>query len=194
MHISGFIPTNIQPGVNDISAQCKEKGVEYELGVENFKVNTTRPIGSQKITIGLWIMPNGIKYKTFIPELSGYVFISVVAVLVLFRVIPTGIWSVLLLFVPVLLIGIKIYYDKQIFSFVDSIIPESLKLVPELATKEHINWINNPDLCPGCGAQRNKYLDKCQSCGLSLDKIREKPDNRSQTSTAEINVTYKKEK
>jgi ribosomal protein L37E len=190
MHLSGFIPTNTEPVADDIRAQCHKCGFEA-VGRKRKKYNgQVLLVEYQNITVDLLLLPNGIKYKSFVPELSGYVFISIIAVILLFRVIPVGIWSLLLLFVPALLVGIRVFYDKRVYRFVDSLIPPHYKFLPEMATGEHVKWISDPNVCPACGTERNKYSEKCTSCGLALDKIKTKTNNLSHTGKGQIIINY----
>jgi len=190
MTISGFIQTNTAPELCSIKKLCKSKGFDIEIE-EN---NTHATIRDNQLNISLFIAENGIGYKTKMSNLFSYAFISVVIIALLFRLLPFGIWIMLLFFVTLVLIAIKIIYDKRIYKIVDSVIPESLKFLPEKATKEQLEWLKNPNVCPACGTERNPYNDKCFECGLHFGAIKKLIDNQSQTGAKDVKFIYKNEK
>ncbi|HPW67082.1 MAG TPA: hypothetical protein PLS84_08410, partial [Salinivirgaceae bacterium] len=191
--ISGFIETNSTPELCSIEELCKNKGFDIEVN-ENTTNNIHATIRDNQMNISLFVTDNGINYKTKIPNLFSYAFISVIIIALLFRLLPLGVWIMLLFFVPLVLIAIKVVYDKRVYKIVDSVIPESLKFLPEKATKEQLEWLKNPNVCPACGTERNPYHDKCLECGLHFGAIKKLIDNQSQTGTKEVKIIYKNEK
>ncbi len=193
MRISGFIPTNTELAIDEILDHCGDYRVETSQDQDENVTTTTLSVENQNLKIHLRILSNGVHYESLVPELSAYLFIGIVAVIVLYSVIPAGIWSLLLLFVPALLIGTRVYYDRRIFQFVDSLIPQKYKIVPEMTTAEHIRWMTDDNVCPACGTQRNKYSEQCPGCGLWLDKPRSRANNLSHTGQGKIKIHYNHE-
>ncbi len=193
MIISGFIATNTEPEFYDIEKQCKSKGYDFETDTHSASAKRTLTIRHNQININISTTPEGIKYKARIPELWSYIFICVILVILLFKLLPLGIWVMLSFFVTLILVGIKIAYDKHIYKIADSVVVESLKFLPEKATKEQIDWLKNPNICPACGAARNPYSDKCLECGLSFGAIKKLIDNQSQTCQKKVKTVYTRE-
>jgi len=193
MTISGFIETNSTPELCSIEELCKSKGFDIEVD-ESTNNNTHATIRYNQLNISLFVTDNGINYKTKMHNLFSYAFISVIIIALLYKLLPLGVWIMLLFFVPLTLIAIKVVYDKRVYKIVDSVIPESLKFLPEKATKEQLEWLKNPNVCPACGTKRNPYHDKCFDCGLHFGAIKKLVDNQSQTGERKIKYTYQNEK
>ena len=140
MTISGFIETNSTPELCSIEELCKSKGFDIEVD-ESTNNNTHATIRYNQLNISLFVTNNGINYKTKMHNLFSYAFISVIIIALLYKLLPLGVWIMLLFFVPLTLIAIKVVYDKRVYKIVDSVIPESLKFLPEKATKEQLEWL-----------------------------------------------------
>ena len=192
MNISGSIATNDLVSVDEFKKLCVENGVEFYVDHERFSIRDSSIAFMQQLDVEVEFTETAVKYKTFIPELSGYMFLALVALGLLYRIIGLGVWSVVLLGMISVLIGIRVRYDKQLFQLMNRIVPKSARLIPEQAGPDHVAWINNPKVCPACGSPRNEYLNKCGSCGLVLDKKpqKKKPPNHNHTGAQNVEIKY----
>ncbi len=63
---------------------------------------------------------------------------------------------------------------------------------PEVLSDEQRQWIENQELCPGCGSKIIVYDKFCPECGLNLKKHRNvKPDPTSRTGYKNYRIIYK---
>ncbi|MDD2563871.1 MAG: hypothetical protein PHU27_06620 [Salinivirgaceae bacterium] len=192
MNVSGSIATNSRASVDEIKKRAEMCGVEFYSQNDQFYIKTSSITFVQQLVVEVELSETAVKFNAFIPELSGYVFLALVALGILFRMLSIGIWSIVLLFAIALLLGIRVRYDKRLFQLMDQIVPKSARLVPEQAGSEHLKWISNPNVCPACGTPRNEYSSKCTSCGLVLGKggSVKKIVNHSHTGEKSVDISY----
>jgi len=168
MYINGTILTNSQPTIISICSIAKQRGIPTSANNQHIKLLIKTISFIREIKCTITTNATSVNYRCFVPELIGYLFVCLAAMLFLFRMFSFTLWITIFVAIIIIFFLVKIYFDHQIRRIVDSIIPQSVRLIPELAHKEHVEWINNPLVCSACGAAINKYSAKCISCGISL--------------------------
>ena len=192
MNVSGSIATNKRASVDDVKKLCENRNIEFYSENGAFYIKTYDITFVQQLVVQVELTETEVKYKTFIPELSGYIFLTLVALGILYRIVGIGLWSVVLLITIGVLTGIRVRYDKLLFQLMDRLIPANIRLIPEKAGPEHVSWINDSKLCPACGTPRNEYSAKCHSCGLTLQKGKtdKKVVNHNHTGAGIVDIKY----
>lgn len=190
MYVSGKIPINSKPLYSEIIALSTRSGISAIVEGSHIKLIIKEISFSKDILIKLSITNSSIAYRCFFSELSAYIFLCVIALFLLYGMLSIKVWLFLLTGIIIALFLVKIYFDKRIRKTVEIIIPQSVRLIPEMAGKEHIEWINNPLICSACGTPINKYSKKCLSCGITLSNQTNMISNTNHTGYTNNEIKY----
>ena len=190
MFINGTISTNSQPSISSIITLAKQSKITATVCKQQIRLKIENISFAQNIKCTLTTSANAVKYRCFITELTGYPLVFAVAMMLLYRTVSLTLWIAILTAITVTVIIAKIYFDRRIRKIVDTLIPHSVKLVPELARKEHVEWINNPSVCSACGAPVNKYFTRCHSCDIRLPNHETIRSNTDISSNSNQKIKY----
>ncbi len=100
----------------------------------------------------------------------------------------------LIIFITIVIFSLYFIVIFHTKNFLENIFNKITKdvFIPEKMGKEQLSWQNNPDKCPGCGADLTIYDSFCPECGLNLKNRRKtKKQPVSRTGFPDYKILYK---
>lgn len=190
MYVNGKIPINSEPSYSEILDIATKSSISAINEENSIKLITKEFFFFKETSISIYTTKNSVNYRCFISELSAYCFLCAVALFFLYGMLSVKAWSLLLICTAATILIVKVFIDKRIRNIVETIIPLSARIIPEMAGKEHVEWLNNPLVCSACGSTINKYSKKCLSCGITLFNKVDKISDINHTGEKNTEIKY----
>jgi len=137
---------------------------------------------------------SGFTYEFFVDWLLKASIVLIIALAFL-----TSGFKDLLLYSSIIIISLYLIFVFHLKYLLENIFDQIIesKILPEEISSEQQKWIDNPDICPACGAELTEFDQFCPECKLNLTKRRsakKQPVSRTGYFGYRINYQYNKSK
>ncbi len=189
-----------------------KKYYDFEVKPEKFFIKLKKQINTEKISfkdnkINFYIKSSFFNIKTkveitFNKDYSGFYYefsvqnlIKVaLIVIIVFAFIISGIKN-LLIFSSISILGIYFIVIMHLINILETMFDKIIKkkLLPEEINQEQKKWLQDPNICPACGAKLTEYDQICPECKLNLShrrKTKKQPASRTGYFDYRIHYNY----